>query len=63
MRIAGFLVAMIIIAWVVGTLVSLYIQPTRHRDDRLPDRADVERRQRMLEDAKHAHWHDRIPPW
>lgn len=64
MRIVGFLIALIIVAWVVGSLVSLYIHRFRREDDTTPvDEREVRRRVQELEDAKQRHRGDDIPPW
>jgi hypothetical protein len=65
MRIVGFLVALIIVVWVVGSLVNLYIHRVRRRKDNDPpsDDRDVRRRIREMDEAKQRARGDDIPPW
>jgi hypothetical protein len=64
MRIVGFLVLLIIVVWVVGSLVNLYIDRVRRKDDDPPgDDRDVRRRMREMDDAKQRARGDDIPPW
>jgi Na+-transporting methylmalonyl-CoA/oxaloacetate decarboxylase gamma subunit len=65
MRIVGFLVLLIIVVWVVGSLVNLYIDRVRRRkdDDAPGDDRDVRRRMREIDDAKQRARGDDIPPW
>jgi hypothetical protein len=64
MRMVGFLVALIIIVWVVGSLFNLYVHRFRHKDDDPQvDAEDVRRRVGEFEEAKKRYWRDEIPPW
>jgi hypothetical protein len=65
MRVVGFLVALIIVIWVVGSLVNLYIHRVRRRKDDDPpsDDSDARRRIREMNDAKQRARGDDIPPW
>ncbi len=71
MRIVGFLVALLIVVWVVGTLFSLY--RARHKDNndspidqdqRQRHEDERQHRQRMLAEEKQRHLRgDDLPPW
>jgi hypothetical protein len=65
MRIVGFLVALIIVVWVVGSLVNLYTHRYGRREvhDSPVDEADIRRRLREVDDAKQRARGDDIPPW
>lgn len=64
MRVVGFLVALIIVVWVAGSLVNVYLHRVRRRNDKDPvDDRDVRRRVQEIEDAKTRYWRDEIPPW
>jgi Na+-transporting methylmalonyl-CoA/oxaloacetate decarboxylase gamma subunit len=65
MRIVGFLVALIIVVWVVGSLVNLYTHRARGRDSHQApiDEDDVRRRLNDLDDVKLRNWRDDLPPW
>jgi hypothetical protein len=64
MRIVGFLIALIIVIWMVGSLVSLYVDRVRRKNDDPPgDDRDVRRRMREIDDAKQRARGDDIPPW
>jgi len=65
MRFVGFLVALIIVVWVVGSLVNLYTHRARERDidDAPVDENDMRRRLREIDDVKLRNWRDDLPPW